>query len=85
MAKIAAVPRAGTLVHATASGRRYVVEFDDQGEIVTVCALVQRRGSVGPHERVTWDRRFGTPMTITAACAGRAAVKQLQRRRDTTQ
>jgi hypothetical protein len=67
------------IVRATAGGKDYRVTFDRAtGEILCVNAIIDRFAC--PYERVTWDSRWGTKMTLTAACAGRAAVAVLAAR-----
>lgn len=54
------------------SAREYEVTFDEAGKIVSVCN-VDAFGNL----RTTWSVHGGKPMTLTAACAGRAAQRKL--------
>jgi hypothetical protein len=54
------------------SAREYEVTFADDGTITSVCC-VDLYGNL----RTTWSIHSGKPMTVTAACAGRAAQRKL--------
>jgi len=65
-------PRA---VRCWAGGREYLVSFDRDGKVDMVEVYVWNRHGV--YRRKVWATFDGKPMTITASCAGRAALAKL--------
>lgn len=73
--KVVGNDRRTRVVRCWANGKEYRVSFDRDGQIDLVEVYVWHRHGVYP--RKVWSVFDGKPMTITAACAGRAALVRL--------
>jgi len=78
------IKKSGTNVTVRATANRgldYEVVFDAVGDIISVSTIFRRASDYRDQRRQIYSRHQSKPMSLVAACAGRAAVKELEARR----